>query len=217
MEWLVPPSNRTLTPFVSRATREDPLDWWQPVDLVVYHYTATGPGAGPRGSERARMERWLGGGTARSSTHFVILRDGTVLQAAGLGRRTWHSGRSEFQGRSGVNAFSIGVDLENAGPLAGGWEPYTPEQVAALRRLVYQLVMEFPALEDPAHHVGHEDVTARKRDPGPAFPWDVVREAAAQAAADRPPETHDAASPGSNAANIFFVLAVGAAAWLVLS
>jgi N-acetylmuramoyl-L-alanine amidase len=64
-------------------------------------------------------------------------------------------------------------------------EPYTAAQVAALRALLAQLRSEFPNLREIA---GHEDLdrervpasddpsatVARKRDPGPLFPWEAV-------------------------------------------
>lgn len=164
-----------------------------PVELVVVHYTAS-PGA-PE-SQRARMFRWLDDDSRRSSTHFIILRDGTTIQAAPTSRRTWHAGGSNWRGKGGVNKRSIGVDLENVGRLypcpegfkdsyggiykgptpylyqASFWEPYTDAQAAALALLVHELAVEFPVLRDPARWVGHEHIKKTKSDPGPAFPWE---------------------------------------------
>ena len=190
MSWIVPTRDRVQTPNIGRQV--------SPIEVVVYHNTATGRGGGPQGADRPRMERWLRGESAPSSTHFVITRAGEVLQGASLAQRTWHAGESSWRGRDGVNAFSIGIDFENAGPDEG----YTPQQVSALRRLVPKLVRAFPKLRDPSRHVGHKDITERKIDPNPGI-LDVARGAAA--------------SGGQRGvATLAFVGAVGLAAWWLL-
>jgi len=58
------------------------------------------------------------------------------------------------------------------------WEAYGPAQLDALVELLKKLAAEFPILgTDPIARVtGHENVDpTRKMDPGPAFPWDIVR------------------------------------------
>ncbi len=57
------------------------------------------------------------------SVHFVIERDGTIEQQVPLNRAAWHAGRSSFNGRSGCNDFSIGIEMVNPGimdAVAGG-------------------------------------------------------------------------------------------------
>ena len=190
MSWIVPAADRVPTPHLGRQV--------EPVEVVVYHNTVTGPGGGPQGADRPRMERWLRGESAASSTNFVITRSGDVIQGAPLTARTWHAGSSSWRGREGVNAFSIGVDMENAGP----GEAYTASQIASLRRLVGQLVRAFPKLRDPARHVGHKDVTERKIDPNPGL-LQVARAAAGSAG-------------GPSVATMFFVGAATLAGWMVL-
>lgn len=58
------------------------------------------------------------------------------------------------------------------------WEAYPSTQLSPLVGLLKQLVREFPDLKsDPCGQViGHENVDpSRKMDPGPAFPWELVR------------------------------------------
>ena len=59
----------------------------------------------------------LAGRTHELHSAFVIARDGAVTQLAPFNRTTWHAGVSQWGGRSGVNAFSIGIELDNAGRL----------------------------------------------------------------------------------------------------
>lgn len=83
--------------------------------------------------ERA-IKTWAGNRWERSSTHFVIMRDGTVFQMMEIGKFfAWHAGLSQYKGnpaitRPGqkvtVNPFSIGVSFDNCGALVavgGQW------------------------------------------------------------------------------------------------
>ncbi len=97
------------------------------------------------------------------SAHFVVRRDGTVLQFVSVDDRAWHAGRSHWDGRDAANDWSIGVELEG---LEG--DAFEPAQYAALARLL-------PAIDHIRgirHVVGHEHVApGRKIDPGPGFDW----------------------------------------------
>jgi N-acetyl-anhydromuramyl-L-alanine amidase AmpD len=58
----------------------------------------------------------------KSSTHFTVLRDGKIYQAASLSERTWHSGGSQFAAPDGsilrgINFRSVGLDFDNVGML----------------------------------------------------------------------------------------------------
>jgi N-acetyl-anhydromuramyl-L-alanine amidase AmpD len=95
----------------------------KPVDLLVMHYTAvpfwskTDHGSNPR-----RIVNWLSGAGRKSSTHYVVLRNGDVIQGAPLSDRTWHAGGSKFvtpdgETLSNINGRSIGLDFDNVGML----------------------------------------------------------------------------------------------------
>ena len=212
MTWIVPDHQREQTPHVYSGG-----DAVQPVELVVVHWTASPARdyARKRGADSRRIRSWLSGERGRSSTHFVSMRDGYVLQGAPLTARTWHAGQSSWSlgesagsGRGHVNSRSIGIDLENVGPLRsrdgalvdsyggtydgpaaarfGGdlFEPFTRAQVEGVLAIVGGLIAAFPVLADPRRWVGHSDVSpGRKADPGPAFPWRLVRAAISAAAA----------------------------------
>lgn len=103
----------------------------------------------------------------RVSAHFLVRRDGQVLQFVSADRRAWHAGRSVWRGREDCNDRSIGVELEG---LEG--ETFEPVQYAALARVLRALVRRYP-LRDV---VGHEHVApGRKHDPGPGFDWRLLR------------------------------------------
>src|SRR5471032_1240743 len=46
------------------------------------------------------------------SAHFVVRRDGAILQFVSIDERAWHAGRSHWDGRDALNDWSIGVELE---------------------------------------------------------------------------------------------------------
>ena len=54
---------------------------------------------------------------AKVSVHFVIERDGTIVQLVPTNLRANHAGQSSFQGRSGCNDFSIGIEIVNPGKM----------------------------------------------------------------------------------------------------
>lgn len=104
--------------------------------------------------------------TLRVSAHVVVRRDGTITQYVPFGMRAWHAGHSEYNGRSGCNDFSIGIELEGTDQT-----PYTDAQYETLATLVRALLTSYPTLS-AEHIVGHCDVApGRKTDPGPAFDW----------------------------------------------
>lgn len=196
-DWLVADDRRESSPHVYPAGDRRV----QPIDTVVIHWTASPyQPRGPLGADEARIRSWGRGERGETSTHFTVLRDGTVLQLAPLSARCWHAGGSKTaDGRGAVNGRSIGIDLENVGPLhfeqapSGGhfanayggahrgpvwsdgkgaeWEPYTAPQMHALLTLAQALAHLAPQLADPAAWVGHCDIRHTKLDPGPAFPW----------------------------------------------
>ena len=103
----------------------------------------------------------------RVSAHFLVRRDGAMVQFVPCGARAWHAGASRFDGRERCNDFSIGIELEGTDE-----RPYTAKQYARLAALVRRLRRRFP-IDAIA---GHSDVApGRKTDPGPSFDWGRLR------------------------------------------
>ncbi|WP_456379268.1 1,6-anhydro-N-acetylmuramyl-L-alanine amidase AmpD [Thiolapillus sp.] len=102
----------------------------------------------------------------RVSAHFLIRRDGEILQFVPMHQRAWHAGASCFEGRSCCNDFSIGIELEGADDI-----PYADAQYQSLAQLSRTIMEAFPAI-GKERITGHEDIAPdRKTDPGPAFDW----------------------------------------------
>jgi len=203
LDWLGPEYQRRPSP--NKYWSGYKPDMIQPIEAVIYHYTASVGTAG--------TISWLCDSTSKASAHFVIARDGTRYQLVPLTERAWHAGGvSSFMfNNQNVNGRTIGIEIMNVGPLvqkngviysvaenkefngpgaSGGgppkyqytmWEAYADEQIKAVIELTKILVREFPILaQDPVTRlIGHEDVDpTRKQDPGPLMPWDLIRSAA---------------------------------------
>jgi N-acetyl-anhydromuramoyl-L-alanine amidase len=103
------------------------------------------------------------------SAHFLIRRDGELVQYVDIFKRAWHAGQSSYQGRERCNDFAVGIELEGADDIA-----YESVQYETLAKLV-QILRNSVATLEVAPLVGHSDVApGRKTDPGPAFSWTIL-------------------------------------------
>lgn len=105
----------------------------------------------------------------RVSAHFLIRRDGELIQFVPCSKRAWHAGVSTWRGRDRCNDFSIGIELEGCDRL-----PFADAQYRVLAELLERLRSRYAI----AAVVGHCDIApGRKTDPGPCFDWGRVRAA----------------------------------------
>ena len=146
------------------------------VDLVVLHSISLPPGQyGGDAIERLFTDRldWSAHpyyemirGLAVSA-HFLVRRDGTLVQFVSCDERAWHAGRSSWRDRDGCNDFSIGVELEG---LEG--DAFDDCQYPVLAALLDSVAARYPIVDV----AGHEHVApGRKRDPGAGFDWARLR------------------------------------------
>lgn len=163
-------------------------------EYLVIHYTA---GRSAESSVSA-----LANPNLKASAHLVIGRNGSITQLADFNAITWHAGVSSWMGLEGLNRYSIGIELDNAGPLEKtakgwvawfgsvypedqvieavhknettrrGWQLYTPEQLFVTLEVANTLINHYK-LKDI---LGHDDIAPRRKiDPGPAFPLATFR------------------------------------------
>jgi len=103
------------------------------------------------------------------SAHFLLRRDGELIQFVPCSKRAWHAGASNWLGRENCNNFSIGIELEGCDR-----RPFEEAQYQGLNSLLTELRRRYPI----AAVVGHSDVApGRKTDPGPCFDWLRVQDA----------------------------------------
>ena len=99
----------------------------------------------------------------RRSAHFVVGKDGTVIQMVSLEHRAWHAGLSEIDGHMDVNTDSVGIEMVNAN---NGADPYTTAQYHAVAKLVAEIQKRYGVHD--SHIVSHADIArpiGRKNDP----------------------------------------------------
>lgn len=105
------------------------------------------------------------------STHYTIDRDGGVWLSVAEEHRAWHAGQSSLpffeDKRSGVNDFSVGIELIGK-PDSG----FSSEQYQAL----IVLIKDISARHQIKYLLGHDQVSpGRKTDPGPNFDWQKLK------------------------------------------
>jgi N-acetylmuramoyl-L-alanine amidase len=157
---------------------------------LIMHYTA--------GRNLASSVAWFQNPQASASAHIVVGANGDVVQMVRFDQQAWHAGQSSWGELIGMNAHSIGIELDNPGKLSraenGQWKSwfggtYQPANVMVARHK-HESVDNgwhiFPPKQlDAAIEVaaalhakyrfldilGYEDISPRRKtDPGPAFP-----------------------------------------------
>lgn len=163
-----------------------------PVDLLVIHNISLPPGQfGSDDIEALFLNRldpdrhpfFATIHQARVSAHFLVRRDGGLVQFVSCHDRAWHAGQSRLGDRERCNDFSIGIELEGCDTL-----PFEPAQYAVATALARAVCDAYPI----SAVVGHSDIApGRKTDPGPCFDWDRFASGAGLPAAMLPFRTGD--------------------------
>jgi len=179
----------------------------------VYHYTA-----GRYGIDG--VTAFLRDKDTQADVHLILDTGGRVVQLAPLNEKCWHAGRSAYEGYTGLNSYSCGIEVINPGPLdiispgvyktwygdvyfnsliintkalrdrgyrervdivesthnlypnepIKGWIPYSKEQINVMIGLTKTINATYGS-----KLVGHDEITSRKRDPGPLSQIDRIR------------------------------------------
>ncbi|MAF80106.1 N-acetylmuramoyl-L-alanine amidase [bacterium] len=137
------------------------------IDLVVIHYIS---------AINLNKESWsdlgliLGiFGQYSLSAHYLIERDGRVIETINPVHRAWHAGKSKYKGKSDCNDFSIGIEV-----VGGQFIDFETEQYNSLNELIKELKDSYPI----QNIVGHEEIAipkGRKKDPGERFRWEKLK------------------------------------------
>lgn len=163
-------------------------------DTIVIHYTA-GPTA-------VSAIRTLIDPDRKASAHLVVDLDGSTTQLVPFNKIAWHAGKSTHENRIGLNKYSVGIEIVNAGRLKKSgetyfswfgrkylpedtlfaphrnenvptyWHIYTEKQILKVEEICTALFQKYKM----QYILGHEEISpTRKIDPGPAFPLDKMR------------------------------------------
>jgi cytoskeletal protein RodZ len=100
------------------------------------------------------------------AAHYLIDREGTIYQLVADKNIAYHAGESKVpDGRTGVNTFSIGIEMMNTKE-----EKFTSSQYSALNQLLASLNKQYSI----KYILGHKDVSpGRKTDPW-GMDWNKV-------------------------------------------
>lgn len=121
------------------------------------------------------------------SCHYFITHEAEVHQLVDESQVAYHAGKSEWNGITGLNGHSIGIEISNPGPFKTPPTPeeeanpdwqnaplYTDAQYATLVNLLRNIMTRHPHIK-PEHVLGHNEISpGRKSDPGPHFDWNVL-------------------------------------------
>lgn len=130
-------------------------------EFIVLHHTAMA-------TAEAALAR-LRDPAAEVSAHYLVAEDGRVWRLVEESHRAWHAGAGAWRDMDDMNSRSIGIELANAGPLAG-FPPFPEPLMSALERLLDAIMARWRI--GPAAVIGHSDMApGRKADPGPKFDW----------------------------------------------
>ena len=102
------------------------------------------------------------------SAHYLIGRDGTLIQLVDERARAWHAGESRWGADTDLNSASVGIELDN-----NGREPFGDAQISTLLRLLADIKERYHI--PVANFLGHADVAPRRKtDPSRYFPWKTL-------------------------------------------
>jgi N-acetylmuramoyl-L-alanine amidase len=99
------------------------------------------------------------------SAHYLIKKDGEVLQLVDDYKIAWHAGKSSWKNFTHLNRHSLGIEIDNS-----GISEFSSIQIESCIELCLYLLNKHNI--NPARVIGHSDVAPdRKIDPGIFFDW----------------------------------------------
>jgi len=94
------------------------------------------------------------------SAHFLITREGEVVQLVPEMAKAWHAGKSKWKGKRNLNEHSIGIEI-----IGMDGDKFTEDQYKSVIELCMDLKNRYDIKEE--NIIGHSDVSpGRKRDIG---------------------------------------------------
>lgn len=106
------------------------------------------------------------------SAHFIVGKDGRVVQMVPIEKRAWHAGNSILDGVPSVNNYSVGIEMVN---LNDGLDPYSQAQMEAVAGLIRFIRSRYSIPDNRI--VSHAQIAlpaGRKSDPA-GFDFDKIR------------------------------------------
>jgi N-acetylmuramoyl-L-alanine amidase len=130
-------------------------------NFVILHHTA-------QGSADQTVKTFILKST-QTSAHYVVSRDGKVIQMVNDYLRANHAGVGKWGNELDLNSCALGIELDNNGD-----EPYSDAQINSLLALLETLKKKYniPA----ANFIGHSDIAPKRKIDPNKFPWKKLAE-----------------------------------------
>jgi N-acetyl-anhydromuramyl-L-alanine amidase AmpD len=131
-----------------------------PIDMIVIHVTE---------GDAPSVIEWFNDPAAHVSAHYMVQKDGTVVQFVKEEDTAYHAGRVEGatatlvldRPGSNPNGYSIGIEHEG-----DGTQEMTTDQRIGSIELIREIVARHDIPIDRQHIVGHHEIFAPKTCPG---------------------------------------------------
>ena len=139
----------------NQSMRKGPM-----LDMIVIHATAS--------KDFDSALNWMLNPKSQVSSHYLIRKNGNIVQLVKDSMKAWHAGKSEWLGVPDCNNFSLGIELVN---LNDGKDEYPDIQIKTLATLCAMLMKFYPRITYE-RILGHDQIApGRKSDPNINFPW----------------------------------------------
>ncbi|WP_115170312.1 N-acetylmuramoyl-L-alanine amidase [Sphingobacterium spiritivorum] len=102
------------------------------------------------------------------SSHYVVGRDGKVVQMVNDYYRAHHAGIGKWGNDTDLNSSSIGIELDNNGTT----DPWTESQINSLIELLTYLKTKYGIPQ--ANFIGHMDLAPTRKNDPTRFPWKAL-------------------------------------------
>ena len=134
------------------------------IKFIIIHYT------GMR-KESEAIKR-LQDPKSKVSSHYVIKKNGEILNLVPDLYEAWHAGISSWKHFQSLNKNSIGIEITNPGH-QHGYKNFFSKQIFSLKKLLKFLIKRYRIKKNCI--LGHSDISPnRKKDPGEKFPWKTL-------------------------------------------
>ena len=102
------------------------------------------------------------------SSHYVIGRDGKIVQMVNDYARARHAGVGKWGNDNDLNSSSIGIEMDNNGRT----DPWPEVQIDALMTLLHVLKNKYQIPQ--TNFIGHADLAPNRKNDPYRFPWKIL-------------------------------------------
>jgi hypothetical protein len=132
---------------------------------------------------------WLRNPRSGVSSHYLISKQGDVISLVDESEMAWHAGVTFWRGRTNLNRYSIGIEIENLTDMRGfkGQDPWLPQQYQAVSWLVQNICARRRIPKDRQHIITHQEIAPRRKTDPAGFDMDeLMRRIGGQAVVAEP-------------------------------